>query len=224
MSKSGVSSVGSVIINMEDWGEDLYEYGATGGDDYPFASDEGGDRGPDAGEDEDDMGFGFRGSEGEGDEDDPYRGDPGEERDFGGGDGEDVDFRPDFKQSQQLLGDKGRGTMLAPGASKRIQKVLRTPEEVIRDQLRGILSSDVYSDLSESKKNSIVEQAELIKNVGLLHLETLVHALMWKMENKPLNKKHFGDFAKRYIPVTTAGGSEQVSVVTYIRLITINPQ
>jgi hypothetical protein len=184
---------------MEDWEENLYDYGATGGDDYG-----------DAGDDDTfgrirDEDFGM---DGDGDDDDPFRGDFTR-------DDEDVDFKPDFKQMQQMIGDKGRGTTLAPGASKRAQKAMRSAEDVINDQLRGVLSSDVYSNLSENKKGTIVAEAEVLKNIALLHLETLVQALLWKIENAVLNKKSFNDFVKKY------GVTDPISFLTYIRLVTL---
>lgn len=175
---------------MDEWEENLYDYG---GDDFVDNYEDNEDR------IYDEENFNREPD----DEEDPFRGDLVEE---------DIDFRPDFKQMQQMTGDKGRGTTIAPGANKRTQKAMRSAEDVIIDQLRGVLSSDAYSGLSESKKNSLVGEAELFKNVHLLNLETLIQALIWKMEAKQLNKKSFADFVKKY------SVADQISLLLYIRL------
>jgi hypothetical protein len=189
---------------MNNWEDDLYD--DRGGSEFDRFDDH------DSGEDEDRMADeNFDGDI------DPFRGEMQDDEDPFRGEiqDDDIDFRPDFKQMQQMIGDRGRGTTLAPGASKRSQKAMRTVEDTIRDQLRGVLSSDVYSGMSETKKTTILEQAESFKSIALVHLETLVQAFVWKMENKTLNKKNFADFAKKYII------SDQISLLIYIRLITI---
>jgi len=184
---------------MDDWEDNLYDYGSFGGNDvYDDVEDEDRER-------RDEESFGKDPDE----EEDPFRGESAMEDD-------DMDFKPDFKQMQQLVGDKGRGTTLAPGASKRAQKAMRSAEDIITDQLRGILSSDSYSDMSENKKSSIVTTAETFKNVSLLHLETLIQALIWKMENKILDKKNFTFFVKKY------NITDQISLLSYIRLVLSN--
>lgn len=124
-----------------------------------------------------------------------------------------IDFNPDFKQMQQLIGDKNRGTTLLPGASKRAQKSMRSAEDVIKDQLRGVLSSDMYSNISDAKKNDIVSSAERLKNISLLNLEILVQALIWKMSGNVLNKKNYAEFTKKY------SVEDQVSLLLYIRML-----
>lgn len=174
---------------MEDWEDNMYDYMvSSGGDDYDYEDEDGEERNKYE------------------DEDDPFLSDDVLKED-------NIDFNPDFKQMQQMVGDKGRGTTIAPGASKRVQKSMRSADDIITDQLRGVLSSDVYSDLTDKTKNSIVSVAETTKNISLLHLETLIQAIIWKTSNIALNKKNYADFVKKY------GVTDQISLLLYIRML-----
>jgi len=174
----------------------MYDYGVTGRDLAPDDDDfEGGE-----------MGDGDGGGEfGEGFEDEQYYREEAAD--------EDIDFRGDYKQMQQMIGDKGRGTTVAPSLGKKGQKAMRTPEEVLIDQLRGVLSSAVYADISETKKNSIVEEAEKVPNATQLNLELLVPALLWKQSKFTLTKDSFSKFTVRYSIV------DVISFLRYIRML-----
>lgn len=127
---------------------------------------------------------------------------------------EDIDFRPDFRQMQQLKGDKGLGTASVSTLSKNNQKAMRSAEDAITEQLRGIISSDIYSSIPENKKDMLISKAEMVKNIMLLNLEVLINSLIWlNINNKDLNKKNFAEFIKRY-EVT-----DPVTLLTYIRML-----
>lgn len=149
------------------------------------------------------------------DEGDNTQGDFEEEDAFKQGEGdEDLDFTLSYKQMQQLSGDGGKGTNLAPGASEKKQKLLRTPEEIVVDQIRGILSDDLYTNsVTNVKKKGIIEYAETLKNVTLMNLEILVPAILWKINEYSLDKKNYSDFCKKYNIV------DVVSLLTYIRML-----
>ncbi len=191
---------------MTDWDEygfgDYHDntYGGDDGDGDDFGGGGGrnkwGGGGDESGSDDglgDDSPRKRRGVE----DDDPFRG--------GGDPDDDVDFKPDFKQMQQTT--KGDAVM----QGKKVRKAARTIEEIVADQLRGVMSS--YAGLSDSDRNEIISEAENIPGVGLLHLETLVLALLWKHQGKVLNKKNLADFSKHYKI------SDQISLVRYIRMV-----
>jgi hypothetical protein len=120
-----------------------------------------------------------------------------------------IDYTVDFKHLQQV--SSGRGTTAVMGINA--QKAMRSAEETVTDQLRGILNSDLYKDLSDTKRDIIVNKAESVKNVVLLNLEILIQAILWTTLEKPLNKKTFSDFTKRYETV------DAITLLTYVRYL-----
>lgn len=184
-------------MDDDDWQEGMYDYDQEDRDleDYD--------------EDKDDFGDPENSDEDRGEFTDPFIGEIIND---------DLDFKPDFKQMQQATTDKGRGTTLAPGMGKRARKAMRSPEEILEEQLRGILSSDVYSEVTEPRKAQVIQDILSLHNSVLLNLEILALAMIWQIENRPLNKKNFADFTKRY------DVSDNISLFTYIRMLTVKTE
>ncbi len=175
----------------DDWQETLYEYSHLDRDEEEVQSEiyEGDDRS------ESDGGEIFE-------DEDPFR------VDF-----EDDELKPDFKQMQQLAGDKGLGTGAVPTIGRRAQKAMRSVEEQISDQIKGILYSDAYSDLQQNKKDVILSKAESISGVQLYNLELLIQAIMWTTLSKELNKKNLAEYVKRY------DIKDAITLIAYVRML-----
>lgn len=173
---------------MEGWEDEMYDYG---GGDLEY---------------EEEFPVNYRESD-DGDEYNPFEG--GEAAD------DELDFKPDFKQMQQMTGDKGRGSDQFAGKGDKSKKSMRSAEDVIKDQVRGILSSENYSEITEPKKNYIVEKIESVKNSFLLNTELLVQAVIWTVEKRSLDKKTFGEYIKKYKV------KDHITLLLYIRMLTI---
>jgi hypothetical protein len=120
-----------------------------------------------------------------------------------------LDFKPDFKQLSHT--SKG-GSNMVDGVSKRLQKSMRSPLEATMEQARGIISSSPYDDLSETKREKALALIEGIYNVHLYHLEILVPAAIWKVNNNSLERKNFQNYVKQY-------SLDETDLLRYIRLL-----
>lgn len=161
---------------------------------------------------EDEPEYGGRGEREEGDE-----GSDEGSIEFGSEYGEpddDIDFRPDFKQLQQV--SSGKQSEIVAGVSLRLQKSLRTPEEAAREQIMGVLGSPAFANLSEDKKKGIGELLEKVPKVHVYNVETLVLAGLWKIDNHSLDKSEFAKFYKQYLATTNAN---RIDLLRYIRLL-----
>jgi hypothetical protein len=126
---------------------------------------------------------------------------------------EELDFRPGFKELQQMKADKGTRTVLAPMLGEKAQKAMRTPEEAAIDQIKGLLSANVYQSLGESKKRQIIDRIEQLQNIAMLNGEILIPSILWKVDKRTLDKKSFQAFVKTYEI------ADQITLLSYIRML-----
>lgn len=124
---------------------------------------------------------------------------------------EEMDFRPGFRDLQFSKVDQKSKT-----DGKKIQKITRTPEDAAIDYIRSLLSDDNYKNLGEQKKNNVVEYIEHRLgdlNITLLNGETLIPAVIWKLDKLNLDRKQFQHFTKQY------NVSDSITLLSYIRIL-----
>lgn len=132
----------------------------------------------------------------------------------------DLDFKPDFKQLQQL--SFGRPGADIPGFKQNIQKAMRSPEEAAVEQAYGILNSGPYIILNEHQIEVVIKKVQKVKNLHLMNMEILVAAIVWKnvglggSQPGKLDKKNLGLFSSKVAP--TVG---PIDLLRYIRMLEV---
>jgi hypothetical protein len=211
--------------------DDFYD---SGGDDYGDGEDDYGGGMGELGEDdyggcmgEDDYGgMGELGEDldsDEGEEDyleEEKKDDDGRD----GGDGDGGDLKATFKDIQRTMGGR------LAGAGKRAEQTARTnrsPEDMVKDQMQGVLS-DRYSHISREVRADIINTALNLDDIYVLNIEVLTTALVWKRESKKLTAANFAAFCKNLPFIRPdsndgkkASGPTVSDLLRYIRMLDV---
>lgn len=135
--------------------------------------------------------------------------------------GDEQESRPSFKELQNVhLGRLGEGAGGPGGLSSRQQKAMRSAEDAAIARMQGILASGSYSNVKDTTKTKIVDETVnlLGKRIGVLNIETLVAAAVWKSDNpklrQPENGKELGVYLKKI-----GAEIDIYDLIRYIRLL-----
>jgi hypothetical protein len=133
--------------------------------------------------------------------------------------GEDEDFydedEPEYKSGFKDTQRAGGGREIVEGISERLQRSVRTSEEIIKIAVMAALDGQSFENMSQSLKSQILSEIEKIPKIQNMNMATLVLAHLWLFDKKPLTKKAFEDFVKKYKKT----GVNDLDLLRYIRFI-----
>lgn len=125
---------------------------------------------------------------------------------------EGLDFKAGFKEMQNI----SQGRSYLTNTSKKIQKSIRTQEEITKEQMYGVLKGNVFSELSKTKQENMIQMTEKVPKLQTLNIETLMVATLYITLHQKLSVETFKSFCKKNLNKTNV---EEADLLRYIRLL-----
>jgi len=126
-----------------------------------------------------------------------------------------AEYQPDYVTSykEDVAAMTGGPTDKIKNMSKTAQKILKSGKEDAFEQCRGILSSNVYSNVSTKVKDRVLSRLGKMNNLSLFRLEFIVTASIF-VETE-LDDKQFSKFVKKYSSERTS----EIDIFRYVRYL-----